>query len=150
MVPDERLRPFGRMDRGAWLTAGDRSAVVFVGTKGMSEAWYGDTLRECMDDCEFPYLRGWWSLYFEGWFLFYDTSDLAKVAQGVMEPYQVQPYAHLNVDDVLYYVHGKQEKYHLGACCYDRENRLFYVFERSREPFGRRRKNDRPRMENQE
>ena len=118
---------------GAWLTAGDRSAVVFVGTKGMSEAWYGDTLRECMDDCEFPYLRGWWSLYFEGWFLFYDTSDLAKVAQGVLEPYQVQPYAHLNVDDVLYYVHGKQEKYHLGACCYDRANRLFYVFEPGRE-----------------
>ena len=124
---------------GAWLTAGDRSAVVFVGTKGIGDAWYGDPLKECMDDCELPHLRGWWSNSFEGWFIFYDTSDLAKVAQGLMQPYEAQPYAHLNVDDVLYYVYGDQEKYHLGACSYDRDNNLFYVFEPGREsPHGER------------
>lgn len=113
----------------AWLTAGDRSAVVIVGTKGIGETWYGDPLGPCMDDCTYPWLRGWWSDTFEGGFLFYDTEDLAKVAQGIMQPHEPQPYAFLNVDEFLFYVEGQQQKRHLGACTYDRQNQLFYVFE---------------------
>ena len=118
---------------GAWVTAGGKSAVVFVGTKGIGTAWYGDPLGECVEDCELAHLRGWWSDRFEGWFLFYDTDELALVAQGLIEPYEPQPYAFMRVDDVLYYVDGEQEKYHLGACCFDRINGLFYVFEPGRE-----------------
>jgi len=117
---------------GAWLITGDKSAVVFVGTKGIGETWYGDPNGPCME-CSLPHLRGWWSERFEGWFLFYSTSDLAKVASGQMQPYEIQPYAHLNVDDVLYYIDCEQEKYHLGACAFDSENGLFYVFESGRD-----------------
>ena len=117
---------------GAWLTVGEKSAVVFVGTKGIGDTWYGDPNGPCME-CGLPHLRGWWSDQFEAWFLFYSTSDLAKVARGQMQPYEIQPYAHLNVDEVLYYIDKEQEKYHLGACAFDRENGLFYVFEPGRD-----------------
>ena len=87
---------------GAWLTADDKSSVVFVGTKGMGDCWYG-----CADGTvwpeEPPYPpecpeRGWWSSAFVGQMLFYDPKDLAAVAQGEMEPHQPQPYAVLDMD----------------------------------------------------
>ena len=132
---------------GAWLTAGDKSAVVFVGTKGIGDTWYGDPNGPCMD-CGLPHLRGWWSDQFEAWFLFYSTADLAKVATGQMQPHEIQPYAHLNVDDVLYYIDQEQEKYHLGACAFDRENGLFYVFEPGRDASsGKREASENPRYD---
>jgi len=131
----------------AWLYTGDKSAVVFVGTKGIGETWYGDPDGPCME-CGLPHLRGWWSEQFQGWFLFYSVSDLAKVATGQMQPHDIQPYAHLNVDDVLWYIDSEQEKYHLGACAFDGENGLFYVFEPGRDAStGKRESNDNPRYE---
>ena len=51
----------------AWLTAGNQSAVVFVGTKGTGDCWYGNEHGPCLD-CE---NRGWWSTGFVGQFIFY-------------------------------------------------------------------------------
>ncbi|MEA3397625.1 MAG: hypothetical protein U9R05_09215, partial [Chloroflexota bacterium] len=42
---------------GVWLTAGGKSAVIFVGTKGRGDCWYGNPAGPCLD-CED---RGWWS-----------------------------------------------------------------------------------------
>jgi len=115
-----------------WLTAGDRSAMIFVGTKGLGNCWYGcaDGTDEppWPDDCD----RGWWSTSLIGQMLFYDPADLAAVARGEMATYGPQPYATLNVDDVLYHIASEQQKYHLGAAAFDRERGLLYVFE----PFG--------------
>ncbi|HOF22719.1 MAG TPA: InlB B-repeat-containing protein [Thermotogota bacterium] len=113
---------------GVWVRAGSKEAVVFVGTKGIGNTWYGNPDGPCMD-CE---NRGWWSDAFEGWFLFYDPADLAKVAQGTLQPWEPQPYAHLNIDEHLFYITSTQQKYHVGACCYDSENHLLYVFESGR------------------
>lgn len=113
---------------GTWLTAGNKSAVVFVGTKGIGDTWYGNQDGPCLS-CD---NRGWWSDEFHGQIIFYDTSDLAAVANGVMQPYEPQPYAVLEVDDLLYNVKSIQEWYHLGACSYDRAHGLFYVFEPGR------------------
>ncbi len=114
---------------GAWLTAGDRSAVIFVGTKGQGDCWYG-----CADgtdespwppDCD----RGWWSSTFVGQILFYDPADLAAVAGEEMETWEPQPYATLEIDKYLYHVESTQQKYHLGAASFDRTRGLLYVFE---------------------
>jgi hypothetical protein len=114
---------------GAWLTAGNKSAVVFVGTKGVGDCWYG-----CADgtdeppwppDCD----RGWWSTGFVGQMLFYDPADLAAVARGEMETWEPQPYATLDIDEYLYHIESTQQKYHLGAAGFDRERGLLYVFE---------------------
>jgi hypothetical protein len=114
---------------GAWLTAGNKAAVLFVGTKGQGDNWYG-----CADGTDEPPWpedcnRGWWSSQFVGQFLFYDTNDLGAVAQGEVEPWEPQPYATLNVDQHLYHVESEQQWYHLGAAAFDRERGLLYVFE---------------------
>ena len=111
----------------SWLTKGNKAAVIFAGTKGVGDSyWYGDTdgaCTECAGD------RGWWSPQLKGRIIFYDPSDLAKVAAGTMEPYEPQPYAYLNIDQYLYHITGNQQKYHLGAITYDRNNGILYVFE---------------------
>ncbi|UCE20297.1 MAG: hypothetical protein JSV84_08165 [Gemmatimonadota bacterium] len=122
---------------GAWITTGDRSAVIFVGTKGTGECWYGFADGTVWPD-EPPYPpvpdpphdeRGWWSTGFEGQILFYDPADLAAVARGEMEPYEPQPYAALNIDEYLYHIESSQQWYHVGAAGFDRDRGLLYVFE---------------------
>jgi len=109
----------------SWITAGNKAAVVFVGTKGTGDCWYGNPEGPCLE-CD---NRGWWSTGFVGRFIFYDPADLAKVAAGTIESWEPQPYATLDVDQYLYHISTSQDKEHLGAACFDRANGLFYVFE---------------------
>lgn len=118
---------------GAWLTAGDKSAVIFVGTKGLGENWYG-----CQDGTVWPDEppfppecpeRGWWSTHFEGQILFYNPADLAAVASGEMETWAPQPYTTLKIDSYLYHVESEQQWSHVGAADFDRERGLLYIFE---------------------
>ncbi len=118
---------------GAWLIAGDKSAVILVGTKGQGECWYG-----CSDGTVWPDEppfppecpeRGWWSTGFVGQILFYNPADLAAVARGEMESSEPQPYATLEIDECLYHVESGQQKHHVGAMAFDRERGLLYVFE---------------------
>jgi hypothetical protein len=122
---------------GAWLTAGDNSAVIFVGTKGLGDCWYGFANGVVWPD-EPPYPpipdppfdeRGWWSTGFEGQIIFYDPAELAAVATGEMEPYEPQPYATLQIDEYLYHIESAQQWHHVGAVSFDRERGLLYVFE---------------------
>jgi hypothetical protein len=121
---------------GAWLTSGERSAVVFAGTKGLGECWYG-----CNDgtvwpdeppypeDCPDPG-RGWWSTGFEAQLLFYDPAQFAAVASGELPTWAPQPYATLNIDPYLFSLSGNpQQLSRVGAADFDRENGLFYLFE---------------------
>jgi hypothetical protein len=110
---------------GAWLTASGKSAVVFVGTKGQGDCWYGNPAGPCLE-CE---NRGWWSTSFEGQIIFYDPADLAAVARGEMAPYEPQPYATLAIDQYLYHIESSQQWYHVGAASFDRQRGLLYVFE---------------------
>jgi hypothetical protein len=109
-----------------WLTSGAKAAVVFVGTKGTGDCWYGDSEGPCLD-CAGE--RGWWSTGFEGQFLFYDPDDLARAAAGTLESWEPQPYASLNVDQYLYHLESSQQWHHLGAACFDRSRGHLYVFE---------------------
>jgi hypothetical protein len=112
-----------------WLTAGARSAVVFVGTKGQGDCWYG-----CADGTDEPPWppdcnRGWWSTSFVGQLLFYDPDDLAAVAQGTLEPSAPQPYATMDIDEYLYHIESTQQWHHLGAAAFDRDHGLLYISE---------------------
>ncbi len=113
---------------GAWLTSGEKSAVIFVGTKGIGDTWYGNQDGPCLS-CD---NRGWWSEEFRGQIIFYDAEEIAMVARGEKQPYEPQPYAVMEIDEILYNVKSEQEWFHLGACSYDRNNRLLYVFEPGR------------------
>ncbi len=114
---------------GAWLSAGDRAAVIFVGTKGVGDNWYGcadgTDQPPWPDDCD----RGWWSTGFEAQMLFYDPNQLAAVARGEIPSWQPQPYATLVLDPALYHITSSQQKYHVAAIAFDRGHGLLYVLE---------------------
>jgi hypothetical protein len=132
---------------GAWLTAGDKSAVVFIGTKAGGNYWYGfangivwpydcadEDTPPCPDVPEWPYSdRGYWADRIESRIIFYDPANLADVSRGKMETWEPQPYASLCIDDYLFdpgydYERGKRQI--LGACAFDRTHGLIYIAER--------------------
>lgn len=83
--------------------------------------------------------RGWWSTAFAARFLLYDPQDFALVAQGKLEPWEPQPYAFMDVDDLLFLNPegidqwtlgwGDQRRYRLGDVAFDRNNGYLYVLE---------------------
>ncbi len=132
---------------GAWLTAGDNSAVVFAGTKALGEEWYGfangvvwehdcaeQTPSTCPNLPEWPYDdRGFWAEAYQAQLIFYDPAHLIAVAQGKYESWQPQPYASLVLDEYLLDPALNLEEYKrdlVGAGAFDRNNGLFYLFER--------------------
>jgi hypothetical protein len=125
----------------SWLTAGENSAVAFIGTKGMGNGWYGFS-----DGTVWPYEgpypeipdpphneRGYWADSIRAQILFYDPTDLAAVVQGTKQSWEPQPYATLDISDYLFdpgYDYWRQKRLSLGASCFDRERGFLYVFER--------------------
>lgn len=117
---------------GAWLTAGGKSAVVLLGTKGKGDCWYGfrdGTLWPNEGNKEGVGGRGWWSTSFVAQMMFYDTNELAAVAKGERKPYGLQPYATLELDKLLFRLESPQQKHRFGACAFDRERGYLYVLE---------------------
>jgi len=121
----------------AWLTAGAKAAVVFVGTKGLGKCWYGFANGVVWPE-EGPWppvppapndQRGWWSTGFEGQMLFYDPSDLAAVAAGKKKPWEPQPYAVKKIDDCLLGIKSPQQLTHVRGCAFDRQRGHLYVVE---------------------
>ncbi|MEW5938337.1 MAG: hypothetical protein AB1750_01635 [Chloroflexota bacterium] len=84
-------------------------------------------------------LRGWWSTRFDAQFILFDPNDFARVALGQLESWQPQPYALLDIDEVLYLVPpewdvvtlgwGDQRRDRVGDVSYDRANGLLYALE---------------------
>jgi len=132
---------------GAWLTAGDSSAVVFAGTKALGEEWYGfangvvwehdcaeQTPSTCPNPPEWPNDdRGFWAEAYQAQLIFYDPAHLVGVAQGEYESWQPQPYATLVLDDyfldpALNLMEYKRDL--VGAGAFDRDNGRFFLVER--------------------
>lgn len=123
---------------GAWLLTEDQhSAVIFVGTKGLGEDWYGFANGVVWpEEGPWPDIpdapndeRGWWAEGFEPQIIFFDPDDLGKVARGEMQPWEPQPYAFLDISQYMYHLDPDYPKYRVGAIAYDRENSLLYVME---------------------
>lgn len=138
-------KPSDEWSGGAWLTKGEKSAVILVGTKAMGENWYGfangvvyptsgDPDETYPEVPPWPYDdRGWWSEEISGQVIFYDPDDLAAVAHGELETWEPQPYATMSLDSYLFdpgfnYERGK--RYLLGAVTFDREQGYLYIIER--------------------
>jgi len=130
---------------GAWLTADDKSAVIFIGTKALGDSWYGfangvvypisgDPDEVYPDVPPWPHdSRGWWSEDIAAQILFYNPFDLAAVVAGEMEPWEPQPYATMEIDDYLLdpdFDHERQKRYLVGATAFDRERGRLFIMER--------------------
>ncbi len=141
---DKKMNDYKEPDEwsgGAWLTGGDRSAVVLVGTKAMGDSWYGFSDGTVWpqdppypDVPEWPHdERGWWADSINAVILFFDPADLADVANGIKSPWEPQPYAMMNINEYMFspgYDYGNYKMTTLGACCYDRSRGLLYINER--------------------
>jgi hypothetical protein len=150
IVSDESMVVNGRLDAdhwmgGAWLSAGGKSAVIFVGTKAIGDAWYGyangvvweygcDETNSCPEMPEWPYQdRGFWADEYQAQIIFYDPADLGAVARGEMETWEPQPYATLVLDEYLFDPELDPAEYKrdlVGAVAFDRGNGLLYIIER--------------------
>ena len=121
---------------GVWITAGDKSAVAIIGTKGTGKCWYGFANGVVWPhNGPFPPVppapndqRGWWSTEFVGRMVFFNPDDLAAVAAGKIKPHEPQPYAVLDIDKHLYADKTRRQSL-IGASAFDRANGLIYVFE---------------------
>jgi hypothetical protein len=92
--------------------------------------------QECAGHDE---MRGWWSSGFEAQFILYDPDDLARVADGAIEPWEPQPYAVVDIDQHFYLTpspdvdqlvgKGMQRQHRTGGVAFDRANGLLYVLE---------------------
>lgn len=117
----------------AWLTAGEKSAVVFIGTKGTGDCWYGyadgTVWEEPYPEPEPEGERGWYSSGFEEQILFFDPADLAAVATGQLGSDEPQPYAVMNIDEQMFISANDKALLHGGSAAFDREHGLLYVLE---------------------
>lgn len=104
---------------GAWVTAGDRSAALFFGRKGLGANYYGDGRP---GDCS-PY-KGWHSDPYQPQVLFYHPDDLAAVAVGNRNPWEALPYATYTPDVLFDPACGT-----LSAVACDSARRLIYATE---------------------
>ena len=124
------LRNFSNSDEwsdGAWITAGSKSAVIFVGTKAFRTRssgleYYGEP---GVDGCGYKGYHG--EPYFAA-ILFYDPVLLAQVAKGVLRPYEIQPYAIFVLEGYMFRRGCRRSA--LGGVAYDRERGLLYLIER--------------------
>ncbi|MBN1423824.1 hypothetical protein JXA88_04640 [Candidatus Fermentibacteria bacterium] len=138
-----KMRTFNPDDEwsgGAWVTAGEKSAVAFVGTKGMGSWWYGFLDGTVWPD-EPPYPpvprwpydgRGYWSDSVKTQILLFDPEELGAVARGEQPTWAPQPYDSLDIDAVMFDAERDpyREKYSLvGAACFDRQRGILYVLE---------------------
>lgn len=132
---------------GAWLSGGDKSAVIFVGTKAIGNSWYGfangvtwdyDCAEQspptCPDPPDWPYdNRGYWADDYQAQIIFFNPADLGSVARGEMGTWQPQPYAALVLDEVLYAPeldHAEYKRDLTAAAAFDRKHGNLFIVER--------------------
>jgi len=78
----------------SWVKSGGKEAIVVVGRKGLGKECYGSpdiSSQYCYDPCDLT--KGYHCYPYETQFLLYNPQDLAEVAQGRKQPYEVVPYA---------------------------------------------------------
>ena len=148
--PSRKMNGYGDSDHwmgGAWITASDKAAVIFVGTKALGKSWYGfdngvvwdyDCAEQSPPTCpevpEWPHdNRGYWAERYQAQIIFYDPADLVAVAHGEKASWDPQSYATLALDEHLFDPRLRPEDYKrdlVGAAAFDREHGLLFVIER--------------------
>ena len=101
---------------GAWLTDGDKGAVVLNASLGYGCVWYDHAY---FSDHRMTALQ------------FFDPADLAAVARGDKKPHEPRPYAVLDVSERMVTYNAKTQKSApLMGTAYDRKRGLLYAAER--------------------
>lgn len=114
---------------GAWISAGNKNAIVLTGTKGLGENYYDHGEESLPNGCT-QYNHGYHNLGgHKPYMLFYNPDDLAAVADGTMQPYEPQPYAVLDGGVYAFNQFSLCGAAAFAGAAYDREHQLLYVAE---------------------
>ncbi len=128
-----------------WLNADNQNAVAFIGNKALGHNWYGyngERMRHDWVIADVPYPdfyetdpdgKGWRAHNRQPMIIFYNPTDLAKVAQGQLKSYDPQPYAAYRIPTNIFF--GKDHE--IFSADYDHQNSILYVAEFVRELEGR-------------
>lgn len=117
--------PADRWTGGAWLTLGNRQAVVIAGRKALGEFYYGEPRPQ---DCS-PY-KGYHGPPYEFQLLLYSPASLIHSAHRKLRPETVEPWMRWTQQSegggpgqYLFPTCGQD----IGGLAYDREHNLLYV-----------------------
>lgn len=118
-------QPPDRWGGGAWLTLGDKQAVVTICQKSMGPTYYGLARPE---DCDEN--KGWHGTPYETQVYFYAPASLIHSPHGAIHPNDVQPWMRwTNLSEgggIGQYLFPRCYR-DVGGVAYDREHQLLYV-----------------------
>jgi hypothetical protein len=119
--------PSDRWTGAAWLTLGDRQAVVVAGRKAHGAVHYGEPRP---NDC-YRY-KGYHGSSYEVQLLFYTPAELIGTANGRGQATQIDPWLRWDnhtagggIDRFMFKQCGRD----IGGMTYDRDNNLLYLVE---------------------
>ena len=105
---------------GVWVEVGDNSAVLIVGRKSLGPEGY---VLPQAGDCSQH--QGYHGDPYQPQILFYDPADLAAVAQGQINAWDVAPYVRTALDKDLI----ETCEWFLKGATFDPENRFLYLLQ---------------------
>ncbi len=126
---------------GAFVSCDAGDAIIFAGTHGYGETWYGfsngvvypisgDENEKVPEVPPYPHdERGWWNDDFRACIAFYSAEEAVKSFNGETMPYEVQPYAFLDLSEYMILDRDETAMQYLGATAYDYEKNRLYVLE---------------------
>ncbi len=133
-----------------WLTTGNKQAVIIAGSKALGQYWYGfkdgtnyndpynDNLFEDnpgLYDGKQP--KGNMVEAKRSMIIFYDPRDLEKVASGEWQPWDPQPYAALDIQDLMIKPwEDDPQDVNLGAIAFDPQGGFLYIMESFGDTYG--------------
>jgi hypothetical protein len=108
----------------AWVDTGSLHGILLFGLKGLGDNCYGDPGVECPAPACDPY-RGWHSDPYQPQVLFFDPDQLAEVAAGSRDPWDVLPSASQALTAEVF----DPDCARLAGVAHDPIRRLIYVTE---------------------
>lgn len=126
---------------GAFISCEAGSAISFVGTHSYSKTWYGFSNGVVYpvdgdEDALYPEVppyphdeRGWWSDDFRACIVLYDVEEAIKVLNKEIEPFEIQPYAFLDLSEYMMVKRDETIMQYLGGAAYDISSNRLYILE---------------------
>ena len=123
--PLRNHHPADRWTGGAWLTLGNKQAIVIAGRKSLGEFYYGEARpQDCTPD------KGYHGPPYEAEFIFYSPASVIHAANGSLSALGLEPWLRWDgqsegggLNQYLFDTCGKQ----IGGMTYDRAHNLLYL-----------------------
>ncbi|MFN9717225.1 MAG: hypothetical protein ACK58L_00930 [Planctomycetota bacterium] len=117
--------PADRWSGGAWLTLGNKQAVIIIGRKALGDIYYGEARpQDCTSD------KGYHGPPYEAQMAFYSPASLIHAAHGKLQPAGLKPWLRWDGNSegggLNQYLFDTCNKL-IGGMAYDRERNLLYI-----------------------